>query len=82
MQRKELSKKDEPSMDVEVNLLQQKFNKIELEIVKKRGFRIRNMKKSIKRGGLSLKKRSETGKEIQNAFDKWISPYKVFKNPI
>ena len=53
MQRKELSKKDEPSMDVEVNLLQQKFNKIELEKVKKRGFRIRNMKKNIKRGGLS-----------------------------
>ena len=34
MQRKELSKEDESSMDVEVNLLQQRFNKIELEKAK------------------------------------------------
>ena len=33
--RKELSKEDEASIDVEVNLLQQKFNKIELETLKK-----------------------------------------------
>ena len=35
VQRKELSKEDEASMDVEANLLQQKFNKIELENLKK-----------------------------------------------
>ena len=32
-------------MDVEVNLLQQRFNKIELEKVKKRSFTLRNRKK-------------------------------------
>ena len=32
-------------MDVEVKLLQQRFNKIELEKVKKRSFMLRNRKK-------------------------------------
>ena len=34
VQRKELSKEDEASKDVEVNLLKQRFNKIELEKAK------------------------------------------------
>ena len=36
LQRKELSEKDEASMDAEVKLLQQRFNKIELEKAKEK----------------------------------------------
>ena len=36
VQRKELSKEDKTFIDVEVNLLQQKFNKIELEKAKEK----------------------------------------------
>ena len=36
MQRKELSKENEASMDVEVNLLQQRFNEIKLEKAKEK----------------------------------------------
>ena len=43
---KELSKEDEASMDVEVNFLQQRFNKIELDKVKKRSFTLKNRKKA------------------------------------
>ena len=51
VQRKKLSKEDEASMDVEVNLLQQRFNKIELEKLIKKSFTLRNRKKgkNIKR---------------------------------
>ena len=36
MQRKELSKEDEASMNVEVNFLQQRLNKIELKTKEKK----------------------------------------------
>ena len=42
MQRKELSKEDGTSMDVEVNLLQQGFNKIELEKAKEKTLHSQN----------------------------------------
>ena len=45
VQRKKLYKKDEAYMNVEVNILQQRFNKIELEKDKEKKFCKRNSKK-------------------------------------
>ena len=44
VQRKELSKEDEASMDVEVKLLQQRYNKIKLEKTNEISFTVRNKK--------------------------------------
>ena len=78
VQRKELTKEDEDSMDVEVNLLQQRFNKIELEKLKKRSFTLKNMKKA-KTWVVKRNKRNKINQEIQSAFDRGISLYKAFK---
>ena len=78
MQRKELSKEDEASMNVEVNLIQQRFNKIELEKLKKRSFMLRNKKKGKNARRIS-NKNDDINQEIQSAIDRRISPYKAFK---
>ena len=44
MQRKELSKEDEASMDVKVNILLKRFNKIELEKAKEKKFHSQKQK--------------------------------------
>ena len=79
MQRKEFSKEDEASMDVEVNLLQQRFNKIELEkAIKKEASRSETRRKA-KHEENKRNKRNEIDQEIQSAFDRGISPYKECK---
>ena len=79
VQRKKLSKEDETIMDVEVNLLQQRFNKIELEKVKEKKLYFKKQEERQKHEEDKRNKRNEINKEIQSAFDRGISTYKVFK---
>ena len=79
MQRKELSKEDEAYMDVEVNILQQRFNKIELKKTKEKKLHSQKQEKRQKHKENKRKKRNEINQEIQSTFYKGISPYKAFK---
>ena len=79
MQRKELSKEDEASMDVELNLLQQRFNKIELEKAKEKTLHSQKQEERQKYEEYKNNKCNEIDQGIQSAFDKRISPYKAFK---
>ena len=79
VQRKKLSKEDEASMDVEVNLLQQRFNKIELEKAKEKKLYSQKQEERQKHEKDKRNKRNEINQEIQSAFDRGISPYKAFK---
>ena len=63
-------------MDVEVNLLQQRFNKIELEKATEKKF---HAQKQEERKKNEEDKRNKIDKEIQSAFDRGISLYKAFK---
>ena len=78
VQRKELSKEDEASMDAEVNLVQQRFNKIELEKAKEKKLNSQKQEERRKHEEDKRNKRNEINQEIQSAFDKGISPYKAF----
>ena len=51
MQGNELSKEDEASLNVEVNLLQQRFNKIKLEKAKEKKLQSQKKEERNKRGG-------------------------------
>ena len=64
-------------MDVEVNLLQQRFNKIELEKAKKRSFTLRNNKKSKCMGRINIANAMKLIKKFKALFIG--SPYKAFK---
>ena len=66
-------------MDVEVNLLQQRFNKIELEKAKEKMLHSQKQEKRQKHLEDKRNKRNQINQEIQSAFDKEISPYKAFK---
>ena len=79
VQRKKLSKEVEASMDVEVNLLQQRFNKIELEKAKEKKLYSQKQEERQKHEEDKRNKRNEINQEIQSAFDRGISPYKAFK---
>ena len=78
MQRKELSKEDEAYMDVEVNLLQQRFNKIELAKAKEKKLHSQKQEERQKNEEDKRKKRNEINKEIHSAFDRG-SVLKEFK---
>ena len=79
MQSKELSKEDEASMDVEFNLLQQRFNKIELVKAKEKKLHSQKQEKRQKYEEDKRNKHNEINQEIQSVFDKRISSYKAFK---
>ena len=66
-------------MDVEVNLLQQRFNKIELEKAKEKKLYSQKQEERQKHEEDKHYKRNEINQEIQSAFDREISPYKAFK---
>ena len=80
VQRKELSKEDEASMDVEVNLLQQKFNKIDIEKLKK--LQSHKQEERKKKREDKRNKCNEVDLEIQSAFDRKSVLIKHSKNPI
>ena len=66
-------------MDVEVNLLQQRFNKIELEKAKEKKFHSQKLEERRKHEEDKRNKSNEFNQEIQSAFDQGINPYIAFK---
>ena len=67
VQRKELS------MDVVLNLLQQRFNKIELEKAKEKKLHSQKQEERQKHEEDKRNKRNEINQEIQSAFDRGTS---------
>ena len=65
-------------MDAEVNLLQQRFNKIELEKLQKRSFTLRNRRKGMNEED-KRNKSIKIDQEIKSTFDREISSNKAFK---
>ena len=57
-------------MDVEVNLLQQKFNKIELEKAKDKKLHVQKQEERQNHMEDKLNKLNEIDQEIQSAFDR------------
>ena len=66
-------------MDVEVNLLQLRFNKIELEKAKEKKLHAQKQEERQKHKEDKRNKRNEINQEIQSAFDRGISPFKTLK---
>ena len=64
MQRKKLSLEDEASMDVEVNLLQQRFIKIELQKAKEKKLHSQKHEERLKHDEDKRNKRNEIDQEI------------------
>ena len=60
-------------MDVEFNLLQQRFNKIELEKVKEKKLHSQKQEERQKHEEDNCNKLNEINQEIQNVFDRGIS---------
>ena len=75
VQRKELTKEDEASMDVEVNLLQQRFNKIELEKAKEKKNHSQKQKESQNMRRINVTNAMKLIKKFKALFDREISPY-------
>ena len=94
VQRQMLSKEDEASMDVEVNLLQQRFNKIDLEKAKEkklysqkqeerknmRRINVTNSMKLIKKFKAHLIRESVLIKHLRNLIQDY--PYLLFTRKI